>query len=149
MQGAAGEVRMNSWATFSYGFLHVDIPMLANQKRLKSSLCKHWMQLRGATKMVDRDGKCESGNTVLSVQLDDNDDTLLKANMNNICYILGITSKAPMENNVIIYASISTSFWAKSTLSWERCDARWIFKQSKASLNSEVFLHLDWLPYQG
>ena len=29
-----GEVRMNSYMIFSYGVLHMDIPVLANQQKL-------------------------------------------------------------------------------------------------------------------
>ena len=34
MLGTAGEVRINSLVIFSYGLLHMDIPVLANQEEL-------------------------------------------------------------------------------------------------------------------
>ena len=34
MLGTAGEVKINSKLTFSYGPLHKDIPVLANQQKL-------------------------------------------------------------------------------------------------------------------
>ena len=34
MLGNAGEVRTNTLETFSYGFLHMDAPVLADQQRL-------------------------------------------------------------------------------------------------------------------
>ena len=34
---------------FSYGFLHMDTPVLADQQRLTSALCRHWIQSGGST----------------------------------------------------------------------------------------------------
>ena len=42
-QDTAGKARMNSLTTFSYGFLHMDVPMLAGQQRVTSSQCGHRM----------------------------------------------------------------------------------------------------------
>ena len=38
------EVRTNTKATFSYGLLHIDTPVLADQQKLKfTSMCGHWI----------------------------------------------------------------------------------------------------------
>ena len=46
MIGTAGDARMNSYATFSYGLLHMDIPVLADRQGFTLVLCGHRMQPR-------------------------------------------------------------------------------------------------------
>ena len=36
MVGTAGEVRMKLYVTYSYGLLHMDTPVLANQQKMTS-----------------------------------------------------------------------------------------------------------------
>ena len=42
----AREAKTNSEVKFFYGLLHMDLPVLANQQRISSALCEHWMQSR-------------------------------------------------------------------------------------------------------
>ena len=49
MRGIAREIRMNTWTVFSNRFLHIDLPVLADQQRLTSTLCGHRMQPRRHT----------------------------------------------------------------------------------------------------
>ena len=51
MLGTAEVVRTNSLATFSYGHLHMNTSVLANQQ---SSLFVHWMYLRGPARSDDK-----------------------------------------------------------------------------------------------
>ena len=48
--GTTGKARMNWLATFSYRFLHMDMPMSTNQQRLTSTLYRFKMQLRKSTR---------------------------------------------------------------------------------------------------
>ena len=41
--GTAGETRTNSQVMFFYEPLHMDVPLLANQQELTSTLCEHWL----------------------------------------------------------------------------------------------------------
>ena len=43
VQDTASEARKNSWVTFFYGPLHLDLPLLANQQELTWALCRHWI----------------------------------------------------------------------------------------------------------
>ena len=45
-QDTTEEVRTNSYATFSYGFLYVDVPVLSDQHGLILALCGYWMKSR-------------------------------------------------------------------------------------------------------
>ena len=53
MLGTTGEERSNSEATFSYGLLHIDAPLLVDQQKHSPALC-HLEDLPRA--MIDRDG---------------------------------------------------------------------------------------------
>ena len=50
MLGIASEERKNFSAMFSYGLLHVEIPVLADQQRVTPALYRRWMLCRGLTK---------------------------------------------------------------------------------------------------
>ena len=60
MWGTAGEIKTNSLATFSYGLLHVDIAVLADQ-------------LSSDTECYQEDGWWESVKVLKSIDDDDND----------------------------------------------------------------------------
>ena len=54
MLGTVGEVRMDSYATFSKGPLHMDVSMLANQQGLAYISCVRTLNILPAT-MHDRE----------------------------------------------------------------------------------------------
>ena len=66
VQGTTGKARTNSYVTFPYGILHINMLVLVDQQGITSALCELEDLLR-----VIRDGWWESSNSVVSVQLDD------------------------------------------------------------------------------
>ena len=70
MWGTAGETRTNSLATFSSGFQHVDVPVLANQQGF-TYISSVWTQ-NAAKKICQRmvdDMDVKRGNSILSAYL--------------------------------------------------------------------------------
>ena len=73
MLGTAGEVRMKSKTTFSYGFQYVDTPVLANQRNLYTlTLSGHYTYQE--LWMIGTDCEREPIDSLLSACLDDDDD---------------------------------------------------------------------------
>ena len=72
----AGEGRTNTLATFSYGLLHMDTPVLADKKNICSSpLWGHWVPCKELTKTDSLKGQMvrESRESVLPLRLDEDD----------------------------------------------------------------------------
>ena len=76
--GTTGEIRKNTEATFSYGLLYMDLPVLTDQLRLTyiTSVWTHDADLKTSQEqwMIGMDGKKELGNFMLSACLDTDDD---------------------------------------------------------------------------
>ena len=117
----AGEVRANSKVMFSYGLLHIDVPVLANQQRLKYT---SYVQTLDAVKRtckeqwkIGREWERESDKGLRAI------DTMMMM----ICMCVLFT---------------------QPTFPNAGCDRRSVFKQSKAGLNSMFSFSLEWLPNQ-
>ena len=77
MQVTAGEAIMNSFVTFFYWLLRIDVPLLANQEKFISiismlTLGVLWMTCQERWRIMT-DGEWDSWKSVQSVRIDDDD----------------------------------------------------------------------------